>query len=168
MRVVISRSLNQLITLIKNFFQPGIDTNGHAHRPTSQEYLKNIAVVDEGIKEMEKLIEEFYNHDGKTAYIMTADHGMTNWGSHGAGHPHETLTPLVAWGAGIWEPLAPEHRVHVPAEMYEWKLEHLRRTDVNQADIAPLMTSLIGRFENYKLVNRCSTWKESLLAHYNM
>lgn len=95
---------------------------------------------------MEELIEEFYKHDGKTAYVMTADHGMTNWGSHGAGNPHETLTPLVAWGAGVREPLAPEHRVHVPAEMYEWKLAHLNRVDVNQADIAPLMTSLIGRF----------------------
>ena len=103
---------------------------------------------------MEKLIEEFYNHDGQTAYVMTADHGMTNWGSHGAGHPHETLTPLMAWGAGVRVPLAPEHGVDVPAEMYKWKLAHLRRVDVNQADIAPLMTSLIGRFDKKALFTK--------------
>ncbi|XP_068712395.1 GPI ethanolamine phosphate transferase 1-like [Montipora foliosa] len=123
----------------------GIDTNGHAHRPTSTEYLKNIGVVDKGIQEIEKLIEKFYDHDGLTAYVVTADHGMTNWGSHGTGHPHETLTPLLAWGAGIKGPSSPQYGMHdIPAEMYEWKLDHLHRNDVNQADIAPLMTSLIG------------------------
>ena len=126
--------------------KPGIDTNGHAHRPTSQEYIRNIAVVDEGIKEMEELIEEFYDHDGQTAYVMTADHGMTNWGSHGAGHAHETLTPLVTWGAGVRGPMAPIHGADIPDETLEWSLAQLRRTDVNQADIAPLMTSLIGGF----------------------
>lgn len=103
-------------------------------------------MVDEGIKEMEKLFEEFYNHDGQTAYVMTADHGMTNWGSHGAGHPHETLTPLVAWGAGVQGPMAPIHGADIPTDTLEWNLAHLRRTDVNQADIAALMTSLIGEF----------------------
>ena len=77
---------------------------------------------------------------------MTADHGMTNWGSHGAGHPHETLTPLLVWGAGVRVAQAPENNSHIPDVMYEWKLAHLSRKDVSQADIAPLMTSLIGRF----------------------
>lgn len=74
-----------------------------------REYLTNIATVDYGIQEVEALLEEFYHHDNRTAYIMTADHGMTDWGSHGAGHPSETLTPLVAWGAGIRGPKSQKH-----------------------------------------------------------
>lgn len=65
--------------------------------------------MDYGIQEVETLLEEFYHHDNRTAYIMTADHGMTDWGSHGAGHPSETLTPLVAWGAGIRGPKSQKH-----------------------------------------------------------
>ena len=119
----------------------GIDTNGHAHRPSSEEYLQNIVFVDQGIRQMVELVEDYYGHDGKTAYLMTSDHGMTNWGSHGAGHAHETLTPLVAWGAGVQGPVLNSDD---EAEDTKWKLSHLRRLDVNQADIAPLMTSLIG------------------------
>ena len=114
--------------------------------------------MDKGIQQMEKEIEMFYEHDGQTAYIMTADHGMTNWGSHGTGHPHETLTPLVAWGAGVKGPTAPPYPLSdVPAEMCEWKLEHLHRIDVNQADIAPLMTSLIGKCNNLVCLARQHT-----------
>ncbi|XP_027129873.1 GPI ethanolamine phosphate transferase 1 [Larimichthys crocea] len=123
----------------------GIDTNGHAHRPMSQEYLDNIALVDTGVAELVSIVEDFFGHDGRTAYVFTSDHGMTNWGSHGAGHPSETLTPLVAWGAGVQK----AHRVTEPQPyddgyLQDWKLEHLRRVDVNQADIATLMASLIG------------------------
>uniref|UniRef100_A0A8B9HZ89 GPI ethanolamine phosphate transferase 1 n=1 Tax=Astyanax mexicanus TaxID=7994 RepID=A0A8B9HZ89_ASTMX len=96
----------------------GIDTNGHAHRPMSTEYLDNIGLVDAGVAEMVSVFEEFFGNDGKTAYVFTADHGMTNWGSHGASHPSETLTPLVAWGAGV--------------------------QTAQKADIAALMSSLIG------------------------
>ncbi|XP_068565840.1 GPI ethanolamine phosphate transferase 1 isoform X2 [Cebidichthys violaceus] len=123
----------------------GIDTNGHAHRPMSQEYLNNIGLVDTGVAELVSMVEDFFGHDGRTAYVFTSDHGMTNWGSHGAGHPSETLTPLVVWGAGVHS----AHKVTQPQPyddgfLQDWKLEHLRRVDVNQADIAPLMASLIG------------------------
>uniref|UniRef100_A0A671TZN2 GPI ethanolamine phosphate transferase 1 n=1 Tax=Sparus aurata TaxID=8175 RepID=A0A671TZN2_SPAAU len=117
----------------------GIDTNGHAHRPMSQEYLENIALVDTGVAELVSVVEEFFGYDGRTAYVFTSDHGMTNWGSHGAGHPSETLTPLVVWGAGVQS----AHRV-TEAQPYndvylqDWKLEHIRRVDVNQG-VLPLL-----------------------------
>ena len=44
------------------------------------DYLENIKLVDAGIKEMMELIEDFYDKDGKTAYVMSSDHGMTDWG----------------------------------------------------------------------------------------
>ncbi|GAB1610159.1 GPI ethanolamine phosphate transferase 1-like isoform X1 [Argonauta hians] len=125
----------------------GIDTNGHSHHPKSEEYLRNIQIVDEGIKDTVKVFEEFYNGDGRTSFILTSDHGMTNWGSHGASHPHETLTPLVAWGAGIRPPMPAATGMHSQfADNFsqEWSLSHLLRNDVEQADIAPLMSSLIG------------------------
>uniref|UniRef100_A0A672IJD8 GPI ethanolamine phosphate transferase 1 n=1 Tax=Salarias fasciatus TaxID=181472 RepID=A0A672IJD8_SALFA len=123
----------------------GIDTNGHAHRPVSKEYIDNIALVDSGVAELVSTVEEFFDYDGRTAYVFTSDHGMTNWGSHGAGHPSETLTPLVAWGAGVNRArIVTEPQQYTDGYLKDWKLEHLRRVDVNQADIAPLMASLIG------------------------
>uniref|UniRef100_A0A667Z6Q4 GPI ethanolamine phosphate transferase 1 n=1 Tax=Myripristis murdjan TaxID=586833 RepID=A0A667Z6Q4_9TELE len=117
----------------------GIDTNGHAHRPMSQEYLDNIALVDSGVAELVSVVEEFFGYDGRTAYVFTSDHGMTNWGSHGAGHPSETLTPLVVWGAGVHH----AQRVTDPQSysdgyLQDWKLEHFRRVDVNQG-VLPLL-----------------------------
>ncbi|KAM9839610.1 GPI ethanolamine phosphate transferase 1 [Aulostomus maculatus] len=123
----------------------GIDTNGHAHRPMSQEYLDNIELVDAGVSELVSVIEDFFDHDGRTAYVFTSDHGMTDWGSHGAGHPSETLTPLVVWGAGVLNAQkVTEPQLYKDGYLQDWNLEHLRRVDVNQADIAPLMASLIG------------------------
>lgn len=123
----------------------GIDTCGHSSKPYSDDYLDNIRLVDAGIKEIVDLVESFYGNDGRTAYVMSSDHGMTDWGSHGAGHPSETLTPLVAWGAGIRKPVRNNSSNNFKDNfLQEWKLEHLKRTDVEQADIAPLMAALIG------------------------
>jgi len=42
--------------------------------------LDNIRVVDEGLEKIEKLMNDFYKDD-KTAFIMTADHGMSDRGT---------------------------------------------------------------------------------------
>ncbi|KYQ91842.1 phosphatidylinositol glycan [Tieghemostelium lacteum] len=137
----------------------GLDTNGHAYRPNSVEYYENIRVVDRGIENICKQIEEFYGNDGKTSFVFTADHGMSNRGSHGDGERSNTETPLVAWGAGVRGPLSVQYQMerikklrgkgneHIlvnPETPENWKLSHLMRSDVSQADIAPLMSTLIG------------------------
>lgn len=124
----------------------GLDTTGHAYRPYSREYLHNIKVVDQGVQEITELIENFYGDD-QTAFVFTADHGMSDWGSHGDGHPDNTRTPLVAWGAGVAKPvtvssgLAPGHE---DTFSHDWDLDHVQRNDVAQADIATLMAYLAG------------------------
>jgi phosphatidylinositol glycan class N len=124
----------------------GLDTTGHAHRPYSWQYLHNIQIVDRGVQEITKLIEEFYDDD-KTAFVFTADHGMSDWGSHGDGHPDNTRTPLIAWGAGVATPnkttagMAPGHEDRFSAD---WNLDSIERHDVDQADVAALMAYLVG------------------------
>lgn len=46
----------------------------------SREYLDNIGLVDAGVAELVSIVEDFFGHDGRTAYVFTSDHGMTNWG----------------------------------------------------------------------------------------
>ncbi|GLV46026.1 Phosphatidylinositol glycan anchor biosynthesis class N [Carabus blaptoides fortunei] len=101
----------------------GMDTAGHTHKPYSEEHIHNLLVVDEGVKEINDLVNNFYKDNG-TVFIFTSDHGMTDWGSHGAGSKFETETPFIAWGAGIKRSVNP--------------------VNINQADIAPLISTLIG------------------------
>lgn len=124
----------------------GLDTTGHAYRPYSPEYLHNIKVVDQGVQEITELIEEFYA-DGKTAFVFTADHGMSDWGSHGDGHPDNTRTPLIAWGSGVAPPVissAGRAKGHEDGFSSDWGLDQVQRNDVAQADVAALMAYLAG------------------------
>ncbi|KAM3077141.1 Glycosyl phosphatidyl inositol anchor synthesis [Clarireedia jacksonii] len=142
-------TLNAALREDKNVFflhLLGLDTTGHSYRPYSKEYLRNIKVVDEGVKEITKLIEDFYN-DGKTAFVFTADHGMSDWGSHGDGHPDNTRTPLIAWGSGVAKPVMTESGAVAPGHdelSSDWNLDHIQRHDVAQADVAALMAYLVG------------------------
>ncbi|EYC12861.1 hypothetical protein Y032_0045g1128 [Ancylostoma ceylanicum] len=101
----------------------GLDTNGHGNKPYSKEYIENIAVVDRGIERMQRVFDDFF-HDQSTAWIFTADHGMTDWGSHGAGSDEEVLTPFVAWGAGVQKGGA--------------------TSTISQVDLTPLCAALLG------------------------
>ena len=124
----------------------GLDTTGHSYRPYSKEYLHNIKIVDQGVEDITNLIDNFYA-DGETSYVFTADHGMSDWGSHGDGHPDNTRTPLIAWGAGIARPqLVPGAKApgHEDGFSFDWGLDHVRRHDVEQADVAALMAYLAG------------------------
>ena len=124
--------------------------------------MNNIRVVDDIVRETELLMSEFYG-DQETSYIFTADHGMSKIGNHGDGgiwpssrlhplgthvgpsDPDNTRTPLVAWGAGIRGPI----QNPVPSQMADeysspWELSHIIRRDVEQADVAVLMSALLG------------------------
>ncbi|KAJ4363192.1 Glycosyl phosphatidyl inositol anchor synthesis [Neocucurbitaria cava] len=123
----------------------GLDTTGHAHRPYSWQYLHNIQIVDRGVQEITRLIEDFYD-DEKTAFVFTADHGMSDWGSHGDGHPDNTRTPLIAWGAGVATPVKNTSGIAPGHDEYssDWNLDEIERHDVDQADVAALMAYLVG------------------------
>ena len=123
----------------------GLDTTGHSYRPYSKEYLHNIQIVDNGVKEVTELINKFYGDD-RTAFVFTADHGMSDWGSHGDGHPDNTRTPLITWGSGLAGPEVHPGTTAPGHDMYssDWGLDHVRRHDVDQADVAALMSYLIG------------------------
>ncbi|CAJ0595509.1 unnamed protein product [Cylicocyclus nassatus] len=101
----------------------GLDTNGHGNKPYSKEYVENIGIVDRGIESTQRVFDDYFG-DQATAWIFTADHGMTDWGSHGAGSDEEVLTPFVAWGAGVQKGGI--------------------RSSIEQVDITPLCASLLG------------------------
>ncbi|XP_041975554.1 GPI ethanolamine phosphate transferase 1 [Aricia agestis] len=118
----------------------GTDTSGHTHKPKTADFLTTIKFVDENIKEIENKISTYFNNDGKTTFLVTSDHGMTDWGSHGTGDHHETQTPYVLWGAGVKQ--VTQDNIENDPENYLMSLTH--RVDINQADLTPLMASFLS------------------------
>ena len=63
--------------------------------------MRNIQVVDGIVKDTEELLRNFFQDD-ETAFVFTADHGMSNIGNHGDGsksfrtqvHRYHGLTTL--------------------------------------------------------------------------
>ncbi|OUM53463.1 hypothetical protein BVG19_g2745 [[Candida] boidinii] len=122
----------------------GTDTSGHGYRPYSPEYYDNIKYTDEEIRKLVPKVHEFFG-DEDTAFIFTSDHGMSDLGSHGDGHPDNTRCPLICWGKGCKKPqVTKESQNSDDGYMDDWYLQNVKRHDVKQADIASLMSYLIG------------------------
>lgn len=105
-------------------------------------FTQNLKVVDAGVKDMYNLFEKIFNHDGKTSYIFTADHGMTDRGSHGGGLNFETETPFLAWGAGIKKDIS--STISNKDEFLVIGGEKVHKYNIEQASVASLMATLIG------------------------
>ncbi|TBU24399.1 Phosphatidylinositolglycan class N-domain-containing protein [Dichomitus squalens] len=108
-----------------------------------KEYMMNIQTVDDIVEKTENLFRQFYGDDD-TAFVLTADHGMTPIGNHGDGHPDSTCTPLIVWGKGVRGSLPDSTPSSHDAYSKQFGLSHLLRRDVEQADIALLLSALIG------------------------
>ncbi|CAH8499019.1 unnamed protein product [Heterobilharzia americana] len=127
------------------------DMVGHSFKPNSPEYITVLRHLDKAALQVyQKLIEKSRGTGARIAYILTSDHGMTEWGSHGSGSLHETATPLLIWGSGIVGPVEIEtNEDKLPNDLkdiYGLPLHNygrLRR-DIQQADLCPLIASLLG------------------------
>lgn len=61
-------------------------------------------------------------------------------GTHGDGSNVETETPFVIWGPGVKKPKL----VNETDKNDLWRLSHLIRRDLRQADVVPLLATLLG------------------------
>jgi GPI ethanolamine phosphate transferase 1 len=99
----------------------GMDSAGHSYKPTSPDYLNGIDFLDKEVKKLYQTIEELFP-DKKTTYLFTADHGMTDRGSHGDGDPDCTRTPFILWGNGVAK----------------------SKSEIQQVDMTPMFSSFLG------------------------
>ena len=80
---------------------PDPDAAGHPFGWGSEIYLAAVRKVDKGLGDIFRLVETQPAMRGRTAIILTADHG-------GKGHDHSNITepldytiPFYVWGAGV-------------------------------------------------------------------
>ena len=65
----------RVLCILYSFYYSALDTLGHTFRPISKESREHLTTVDSDLKECVALLEQFYDVDGKTAFVLTSDHG---------------------------------------------------------------------------------------------
>ncbi|KAH8332890.1 hypothetical protein KR074_003474 [Drosophila pseudoananassae] len=115
-------------------YLPDMDIVGHRYTSKKPQYYEKLLHTQRGVRHTYELIERIFN-DGRTSYLMTADHGQTKYGFHGHGSKLETETPLLLWGAGVKRP------AHNSSGIFPTR-DNIAQMD--QIQLASLMSALIG------------------------
>ncbi|XP_043339164.1 GPI ethanolamine phosphate transferase 1-like isoform X2 [Cervus canadensis] len=83
------------------------------------------------------IVTVYQRNRHKWTCSLTIIKGALFVGSLGAGHPLETCTPFITWGAGIRLPQKVSARKFDDSYLQEWNLENWKRQDINQ-EIIPV------------------------------
>ncbi|KAH8288757.1 hypothetical protein KR054_009282 [Drosophila jambulina] len=110
-----------------------VDACAHHYSPLSPEFDEQLLYTQKGIRSTYELFERAFN-DSRTAYLLTSDHGIGDYGIHGSSSPHERETPLFIWGAGVKRTVGPDAVFPTIKNV----------SVVQQIQLAPLMSALIG------------------------
>ncbi|XP_020799854.1 GPI ethanolamine phosphate transferase 1-like [Drosophila serrata] len=124
------RSLKEVVFFV---YLADMDAWAHRYTPLSPEFDQQLLHTQKGILTTYKLFEQVFN-DSRTSFLMTADHGMSDYGIHGSSLLHETETPLFMWGAGVKRTVGPDAGFPTKNNI----------SVVKQIQLAPLMSALIG------------------------
>eukprot|EP00760_Papus_ankaliazontas_P035294 PhM_4_TR7731/c0_g1_i2/m.37924/K05285/PIGN; phosphatidylinositol glycan, class N len=138
------------------FHLPSMDSVGHGDPWGTPGYFEAVARAESSLRAIASLTPELFG-DNNTAYVLSGDHGMSNYSTphhkHGTDHPDELHTGFLMWGAGVRNCSShpPKHNrvMHTHDSMYRqqqdtWGMDMSRRQDVDQIDIAPLVSALAG------------------------
>ncbi|XP_052835373.1 GPI ethanolamine phosphate transferase 1 [Drosophila gunungcola] len=133
------RPLRNTTSVVFFVYLADIDLAGHAYTPYGPSFEEKLNFTQRGIRQTYDLFESVFN-DSRTAYLMTADHGMNDAGQHGGGGDREVETPFMLWGAGV-NRMAPD-----PGQNFTVDNEGLTLPlyQLEQTQLAPLMSALIG------------------------
>ncbi|XP_070074090.1 GPI ethanolamine phosphate transferase 1 [Drosophila takahashii] len=133
------RPLRNATSVVFFVYLADIDLAGHAYTPYGSNFQEKLNFTQRGIRHTYDLFESVFN-DSRTAYLMTADHGMNDAGQHGGGGDREVETPFILWGSGVKD-MAPD-----PGQNFTVNNDGLTRPlyQLEQTQLAPLMSALIG------------------------
>lgn len=98
-------------------YLPDADEIAHTFGPESSEYQEVVTRID---RDLSRLIDGM--QDGRTLFVVTADHGHVRGGGHGGFEPEATRVPAVFFGPGT----------------------RFEQGDISQSDIAPTVVAFLG------------------------